>query len=249
MLHFRRLMAQSDSLAAQRTLAAQLLTASPADAVASYFALEHDPKRTRLTVRTNNAGRAIAFVAVCQTGLDLIRPMVVLRGDDESAVQDALREALQPRRQYLFNALPSARLTLDAVANFHGEAIHVIYVLNAADFQPIVNILVQTSKTPDGLWRAAIKARDGSNAAEAGTSWISSRYAELFVNVVEGARSRGLGKSVVSAVSANVLGMSRLPLYVAEKDNVASIRLAQRLGFHNTNAFELSGAMSLKDQP
>ena len=242
-------MAQLDSLAAHRTLAAQLLTASPADAVASYFTLEHDPKRTRLTVLTNGSGRALAFVAVCQTGLDLFRPMVVMRGDDANAMQDALREALQPRRQYLFNALPSVRPTIEALLNFHGEAIHVIYVLNASDFQPIVNILVQASKTPDGLLRAVIKARDGSNAAEAGTSWISSRYAELFVNVVEGARSRGLGKSVVSAVSATILGMNRLPLYVAEKDNLASIRLAQRLGFHNTNAFELSGAMSLKDQP
>jgi FR47-like protein len=240
-------MAQPDTLAAQRTLASQLLNASPADAVASYFALEHDPKRTRLTVHTNGTGRALAFVAVCQTGLDLFRPMVVLRGDDSSAVRAALREALQPRRQYLFNALPSARPDLESVATLQGEAVHVIYVLNAADFQPIVNILVQTSKTPDGLWRAAIKARDGTNAAEAGTSWISSRYAEIFVNVVEGARSRGLGKSVVSAVSANVLGTSRLPLYVAEQDNTASIRLAQRLGFHNTNAFELSGALSLKD--
>jgi len=146
LLHFRRHMAQPDSLAAKRTLAAPLLTNAPADAVASYFALEHDPKRTRLTVRTNAAGRALAFVAVCQTGLDLFRPLVVLRGDDASVVQEALREALQPRRQYLFNALPSARPDMEAAVDFHGEAIHIIYVLSAADFQP-----VSLSQDPHGL--------------------------------------------------------------------------------------------------
>lgn len=237
-------MAETQSLATLRALAAPLLTSAPVDAVASYFALEHDPKRTRLTVRTNTAGRAVAFVAVCQTGLDLFRPMTVMRSDDDSALKDAIAEALQPRRQYLFNALPSYKPVLDEVAELNGAATHVIYTLNRADFQPIVNILVQTSKTPDGLLRAAVRTRDGGNAAEAGTSWISSRYAELFVNVIEAARGRGLGKSVVSAISNIVLEMNRTPIYVVDADNTASIRLAQRLGYRNTNAYEISGAMS-----
>ena len=248
MLHLRGFMTDVTSLAAQRHLASQLLTLSPADAVASYFALEHDPKRTRLVVRADASNnRALAFVAVCQTGLDLFRPMVVMRGDDSPALQDALREALQPRRQYLFNALPSAQPDLVAVAELHSDVIHAIYTLNEADFLPVVNILALNSKTPDGQLRAIIRARDGSNAAEAGTSWISSRYAEMFVNVIEGARGRGLGKSVVSAVSAAILAMKRTPLYVVGRDNTASIHLAQRLGYRNTNAFELSGGMSRRD--
>lgn len=234
----------ADDITARRALAAQLLTPGPGDALTWYFALEHDLRRTRLHVQTSSDGRPLAFVAVCQTGLDLFRPLVVMRGDDSEALQQALRDALAPNRQYLFNARPSARPDLEAVCQLHGETINAIYALNAGDFTPVVNILVQTSKTPDGMLRAVIRARDGSNVAEAGTTWISSRYAEVFVQVVEGARGRGLGKSVVSMISAQVLEMGRTPLYVVGQANIASVRLAERLGYHDTGARELSGAMS-----
>lgn len=237
----------AEDIARLRPLAAQLLTGSPADALTAYFALEHDARRTRLVVRTDARRRALAFVAVCQTGLDLFRPLVVMRGDDSDALQAALRDSLVARRQYLFNAQPSARPDLEAVCELHGEVVNAIYTLSAADFKPVVNVLVQTSTTPDGLLRATIRARDGSNAAEAGVSWMSSKYAEVFVNVVEGARNRGLGKSVVSAVSAQVLEMGRTPLYIVHRSNEASHRLAQRLGYRDTGTFELSGAMSRRE--
>jgi len=236
----------AEDIAAQRALAAQLLTISPADAVTWYFALEHDARRTHLHVHRDPTGRPLAFVAVCQTGLDLFRPLVVMRGDDSAALRQVLRDALWPRRQYLFNAQPSARPDLTAICELHGESVQAIYALNAADFKPVINILAQTSTTPDGLLRAAIRGRDGSNVAEAGTSWISSRYAEVFVRVVEGARGRGLGKSVVSAVSARLLEMGRTPLYMVALDNAPSIGLARRLGYRDTGAFELSGALSRK---
>ena len=240
-------MVEPNTLTAQRSLVARMLTQSPADAVAAYFALEHDPKRTRLTLRMDSTGRAIAFVAVCQTGLDLFRPLVIFRGEDDSALQDATREALQPRRNYLFNTLPSLRPVLEKVVVFQSDAVHSIYALNSADFHPIVNILVQNSRTPDGQLRASVKTREGGNAAEAGTSWISARFAEVFVNVIDGARGRGLGKSVVSAVCAAALQMNRTPLYVVDPENVASVRLAQRLGFRNTGTHEVSGAVTLRD--
>jgi ribosomal protein S18 acetylase RimI-like enzyme len=237
----------ADDIAAQRALAAQLLTTGPADALTWYFALEHDARRTRLHVHRDPTGRPLAFVAVCQTGLDLFRPLVVMRGDDSTALRQALRDALSPRRQYLFNAQPSARPDLAAVCELQGESVHAIYALNAANFKPVINILVQTSTTPEGLLRATIRGRDGSNVAEAGTTWISSRYAEVFVQVVEGARGRGLGKSVVSAVSARLLEMGRTPLYIVGLNNAPSIELARRLGYHDTGAFELSGALSRRE--
>lgn len=233
-------------LTRQRASAAQLLTPGPADAVTWYFALEHDPNRTRLSTRLNAAGHPSAFVAVCQTGFDLFRPMVVLRGDDSAALRDALREVLIPRRQYLFTALPSARPDLEACCELHDPAIHIIYALHADAFKPVLNILVQTNQTSDGQIRAVIRGRDGSTAAESGTLWISSRYAEIFVSVHESLRGRGLGKSVVSAVTARVLQMGRTPLYVTRPDNLASVRLAQRLGYHDTGSLELSGALSLR---
>jgi hypothetical protein len=164
---------------ATRTLIAPLITSSPADALAWYFALEHDSRRTRIVARSGADGRAIAFVAVCQTGIDLFRPMVVMRGDDSAALKDALREALSPGRQYLFSAPVTLHPELDQVAFLYGETTNKIYSLNRADLKPIVNIMLQTSRTPDGLLRASIPARDRTNAAEAGTTWISSKYLSL----------------------------------------------------------------------
>ena len=177
-----------------RALIAPLLTTKPVDAVAWYFALEHEARRTKLFLKKDAQGRTLAFVAVCQTGLDLFRPLVVMRGDDSDALRAVLKEALQARRQYLFNALPSSKPDLDSVADLHGEAVHAIYTLDNSDFKPVVNIMVQTSKTPDGQLRATMKTRDGDNAAEAGTSWISSRYAEMYVKVMEAVRKSRAGQ-------------------------------------------------------
>ena len=92
-----------------------------------------------------------------------------------------------------------------------------------------------------------IRSRNAAeNAAEAGATWQSSRYCEVFVRVAESARNRGLGKSVVSAVSVDILAQHRTPVYMAGSDNVPSQRLALRLGYQDTGSWELSGAMSLR---
>jgi RimJ/RimL family protein N-acetyltransferase len=231
--------------AATRALIAPLLTSQPADGLASYFALEHDARRTTITVRTNAQRRTLAFVAVCQTGIDLFRPFVVMRGDDSAALQDTLREALSRGRQYLFSAPVTLRPDLEQVAQLYGESVNKIFTLSRADFQPVVNVLVQTSRTPDGLLRATIPTRGDGYAAEAGTTWVSTKYAEVYVRVAEAVRGRGLGKSVVSALSTQILEMNRTPLYSAAEDNIPSQRLAQRLGYRDTGGWELSGAMNL----
>ena len=239
-------MTPSLTLAQQRTSAAMLLTNKPSDALASYFALEHDARRTKLTTCDDERGHTLAFVAVCQTGIDLFRPLVVVRGDDAEAVQEALKAALTPRRQYLFSAPVTLRPELDVACDLNSEQVNHVFTLSKSDLQPIVNILVQTSRTPDGQLRAFIRARDGSNAAEAGTSWISSKYAEVYVSVAEGARGRGLGKSVVSAISNQVLSVNKMPIYVTGANNLASRKLAERLGYRDTGAMELTGAMGLR---
>ena len=139
------------------------------------------------------------------------------------------------------------RPDLEVIAYLYGEAPNKILTLASADFKPVVNILVQTSRTPDGLLRAIMRARDAAgNAAEAGTTWQSARYSEVYVRVAESVRNRGLGKSVVSAVSVEILAQNRTPIYMAGNDNIGSQRLALRLGYHDTGGWELSGAMSLR---
>jgi hypothetical protein len=219
-----------------RTFAAPL---HARDAIAQYYSCEYDPKRVKLT------GTAQAWVAVCSTGMDLFRPFVVMGGEGPQ-LRAELRSALTPLRHYLFAAPARLHDDLAAVCHLHGENANAVYALTGGAHQPVVNILVQVSQLPDGNVRARIPARDGSLAAEAGTSWVSSRFAEVFVRVSEGARCRGLGKSVVSAVTARVLDAGRTPIYVTSIHNTAAQKLAERLGYADTGARELTGQLSLR---
>ncbi len=235
-------MALVTDLSTARRIVAPTLPHDPPHALRYYFALEHDPRRTRLFVHLDARGQPAAFVAVCQTGLDLFRPLVVLHGDARG-LDDALAAALLPGRPYLVSAQLEHHDWLRARAHSAElERCRVLF-LTRERFQPVVNILVQISQTPDGLPRATIHSRDGETVAEAGVSWMSSRYAEVFVQVAEAARGRGLGKSVVSAVSARVLEMGRTPLYVSPEQNAASLALAQRLGYVDSGARELNGSL------
>ena len=217
------------------------------DAVAHHYAVEHDLKRSALYVEVNPSNRKLeAWAAVCQTGMDLFRPLVVMRAENGDALQRVLRRALMPNRQYLVSAPVALHDDIILICSLHGEQVNMIHALDRAEFVPVVNILVQGNMTPDGKLRATIRARDGLPAAEAGTNWQGAKFAELFVQVQEGARLRGLGKSVLSAVCAQLFEMQRQPIYLAGSSNIASSRLAERVGFRDSGGRELTGAINLK---
>ena len=68
------------TLDTQRQAARELLNEfDAADALASYYALHHDPARSALFTHYDDEGRLTAFLARCQTGFDLFRPVVTLR--------------------------------------------------------------------------------------------------------------------------------------------------------------------------
>lgn len=227
-----------------RVMVAPLLTTRPGDAVAAYYALEHDARRVRLHVAPAG-GAPAAFVAVCQTGLDLFRPLVVTRGEG-AALRDALRAALTVGRPCLFSVPVTSSDDVAAVADVASPTVSRALVLEPGALQAVVNVLVQTSRTPDGQIRALVRGRDGAPAAEAGTSWIGARYAEVWARVREGARGRGLGKSVVSAVCAEIHALGRAAIYVTGQDNGPAIGLARRLGFRDSGVAEWSGVLTLR---
>lgn len=226
-----------------RARVAALFGRGPEDAVGAYYALEHDARRTRLFVHPQE-GAPRAVVAVCQTGLDLFRPLIVVRGEGE-ALREALRQALVAGRGYLFSAPLGAQHDLLAVAEVRDAQVAGVHTLPAGALKPVINLLTTVSRTPDGQFRAVIRGRDGAPAAEAGTSWVGARYAEVFVRVREGARGRGLGKSVLSAVCVELAAANRNPLFVTGQDNGPARGLATRLGFVDTGAREWTGALAL----
>jgi hypothetical protein len=219
----------------RRELRPLLSPHDPADALASYYALWHDPNRTRLALSRDAQGRVDGFVVACRTGADLFRPLVTLRAPDSDTVGPLLRRMLVPNRPYQV-IVP---VTLASAVREHLEVqqsrLLSIYRLDPARFQPVINVLVQRVDGPGGAPRFQIESQ-GQVAAISGTNWRSPTFAEIYVRVHPMGRRRGWGKSVVSACTASLLEARLSPLYLAEKQDHISIRIAESLGYLDTGS-------------
>jgi RimJ/RimL family protein N-acetyltransferase len=234
---------------ADRQSIAPLLRAhSPADAMATYYALHHSELRTKLTVYRDEHKQALGFAAVCQTGYDLFQPLAVLRAPAERVEVAAwlLRHALAPIRSYHVVAPPALAPAVEAELNVQAAATHLVFEARRADFQPVINVLVTSSRGPDGALRFAIRAANGTVVAESGVNWRTQEFAEVFVHVELAARGRGLGKSVVSACTAHLLESNLRPLYIADESNAESLSIAESLGYTDTGARERAYVGSVK---
>jgi GNAT superfamily N-acetyltransferase len=235
------------SFYADRQLIAPLLRRrDPADALAVYYALHHSELRTKLTVHRDKRGAADGFVAVCQTGYDLFQPLAVMRAQTIEIAAWLLRAALAPTRLYNIVFPPVLGPAIVAHLDARAAAVHIILEARRADFQPVLNVLVTSSRGPDGGTRFAIRAADGAVVAESGANWRTSEFAEVFVRVEPAARGRGLGRSVVSACTAHLLESALRPLYIVDENNAESAAIAQSLGYADTGARESALVGSLK---
>jgi GNAT superfamily N-acetyltransferase len=188
------------------------------------------------------------FVAVCQTGADLFRPLIVLRAPDEKAVGELLHAALAPGRPFQV-VVP---VTMASAVREHMEIAHSslthVYRLDPTRFQPVINVLVQRVTGADGTPRFEIESQ-GQLAAMSGTNWRSPTFAEVFVYVHPSGRGRGWGKSVVSACTAYLLEERLRPLYMVEEGNHASRRIAEGLGYVDTGLRGFVGEGQMKQKP
>jgi GNAT superfamily N-acetyltransferase len=217
-----------------------LRLSEPADALAVYYALYHDPGRTSLHVHEDAAGRADGFVAVCQTGQRLFEPTVVLRTADDRAAALLLREALVPGRSYYLITTPDLREAVAEVVHIEQPEINRIYRLDLSRLQTSINVLVVAEQGVGDLPRFAIRSQE-EVAAEAGLNWASSHFAEIFVRAAPAAQGRGWGRAVLTACTLWVIRSGRQPLYVAGEENVVSIALAETTGYVDSGAREFAG--------
>ncbi len=212
----------------------------PADALYVYYALYHDPKRTSLYVRHDEAGRAIGFAAVCQTGWHLFQPTVVLRSGDVGAAAAVLRDALVPGRPYYVITTPDLRDAVTQVVDIEQSQINHVYRLDLSRLRLDINVLVVVEPGLGDLPRFVIRSQ-GEIAAEAGLNWASSHFAEIFVRTRPESQGRGWGQAVLRACTLWVIRSARQPLYVAHEKNGASIALAQATGYVDTGVREFAG--------
>ncbi len=243
----------SDLNEKRREIRPLLAAHDPGDALASYYALWHDPRRTRLTLHRDAEGRADGFVAVCQTGADLFRPLVTLRAPNAQAAGESLQNSLTANRLYqVIVPVTLATAVREHLDVTRSRLLHV-YRLDLARFQPVINVLVQRVDGPDGSAslttggapRFQIESQ-GRLVAMAGTNWRSPAFAEVFVYVHPSGRGRGWGRSVVSACTNALLEDHLRPLYMVEPDNEASIRIAEGLGYMDTGHRQFVGEGQLK---
>jgi GNAT superfamily N-acetyltransferase len=228
-----------DDLIQLRRRARLLLDLSaPRDGLAAYYALYHDPARTRLLVEVEGQG-AEGFLAVCQTGRDLFRLLAVLRARHAGAAAALLRRGLLPHRPYYLVTTPDLQPAAEKVLEVEKIEINRVYRLDLARYAPTINVLVVPTPAADGSPRFVIRSQ-GEIAAEAGVNWQSPHFAEVYVWTARRARGRGWGKAVVESCVAWVVRSGVQPLYIVSEGNAPSIRLAESVGFVDTGAREFA---------
>lgn len=234
----------------RRLIRPLLAPGDPADALASYYALWHDPRRTRLTLHRDAQGKVDGFLVVAQTGADLFRPLVTLRAPGPEAVGALLEEALAPNRPYQVIAPVQLASAVRDHLYVTRSTLTRLYVLDPSRFQPIINVLVQRIAEAEGTIRFQIESQ-GQVMAMSGINWRSPAFAEIFVYVHPSGRGRGWGRSVVSACTAALLDQRVRPIYTVDEENEASQRIAEALGYTDTGHRDLvaEGQLPAQDGP
>jgi len=229
------------TIADQRQILRRLLDErSPVDAFTAYYALHHDPKRTSIFLHYDERRQPDGFLVRAQTGLDLFRPVVVMRALNDGAALELFRAGLSPNRPYYLVAPMALAQAVNRHLTMSDAENLCVYQLDPARFIPQINVLVVSNPAPDGAPRFEIAA-NGSAQAAAGINWRSPRFAEVYVYTEPAARMRGWGKAVITALVSELLKNSVRPLYVVNEQNTASINLAASVGFVDTHAREYAG--------
>lgn len=215
---------------------------TPADALFVYYAFYHDAERSELYVHEDKDKRADGFVAVNQTGQRLFTPTVVLRTPRADVAIDLLNQALSPGRPYYLITTPDLRDVATRVIDIERPMINHIYHLDLLRLSASseLNVLVTPERGVGVTPRFVIRAQ-GNIAAEAGASWISPHFAEVFVRVEPAARGRGWGRAVLTACTRWVIRASRRPIYIVNESNEAGVALAKSVGYVDTGAREFTG--------
>ncbi len=234
----------SDLIRDRRAIQHLLDARSPADGLASYYALHHAIDRTLLLIRRNDNGRVDGFLVLCRTGLDLFRPLLTARAETLGGLAELLEGALPPEASVIIAVPLDLRPAIEALFTISEERVSTVYQLSHEDFRPIINVLTTRAPTPNGDPRFVIRGQSldrgarpaGPVLATAGINWRSPHFADIYVQTDPRVRGRKLGRSVVSALSTWLLEQRVSPLYTVPDANDASTRLAQSLGYRNTGA-------------
>ena len=235
--------------ALRQTIRPLLNEYNPADAHAAYYAFHHPDNRTQLITYPAGVTPATGYICLSRTGIDLFRPLATLRlpPNDPAGASDLLYTALMPGRSLFLHTFQEYYPLLTAFFDFQTVQTLTLYRLDNQQFEPIINVLVSRSDSPDNLPRFIIRDNNGQIGASAGVNWLSPHFAEISVHTQPQHRQRGWGRSVVSALVHHLLDSGRIPLYTANEQNEPSRNLAESLGFTDTGHRQLFLEAALRE--
>lgn len=202
------------------------------DARDAYYALWHPPEKTTLVVPEE--GAANGYVCLARTGIDLFRPLVTMRlPTDEIEKVKLIYRAIPVGMPIVLSVQPAEVALVRALFAIESEEEVAVLQLSADLYQPLINIFVSYELTPNQTPSYVVRKEDGV-ATSATINWQSAEFAEISVYTHPHYRSRGLGRSVVSALAGDLLARRLTPLYSVSADNSPSLQLAQQVGFVDT---------------
>lgn len=211
-----------------------------ADARAWYYAFNHPDYRTQLYPYHPATARAIGYVAISQTGIDLFRPLVTMRlpWGDWPACQATINQALPAGRE-LFLSVPAQ---YESILPLHFEIFTqetlIIYTLKRHAYQPILNVLV--SAETDNYQRPRYVIRQQNEIVScASIAWVGQHFTEISVQTDPAYRKRGWGRDVVVALVGHLLDLGKTPLYATSAENENAQKLATSVGFTDSGHREL----------
>ncbi|HEY0194981.1 MAG TPA: GNAT family N-acetyltransferase [Kofleriaceae bacterium] len=154
------------------------------------------------------------------------------------AERDELARATgRPCARIVLHALPGddpSRALDDAVPELEG-ATRLAGDAELAHLPPALADELHRAAGP--IWTAYV---DGLPVSFAYAPWRSPRWFEVSVDTLPPARQLGLGRLVAAALIRDELSRGRAPVWGADEDNQASLRLARSLGFVAVDALWLA---------
>ena len=135
-------------------------------------------------------------------------------------VADELAAALRgvrPVERAILHTLPDP----DALPDYDGAVL-------LPSFDGVPPALADELRQADRVWTAYV---DGVPVSFACAPWRSARWFDISVDTLPGARQLGLATIVAAAMIRDERARGREPVWGADEGNLASLRLAERLGF------------------
>lgn len=216
------------------------------DAAACHYALKFPEERVEMLVHRRPGQPAInGFLARIRTSVDRTQPeLISMRARDEAAALALLRVGLPAgRRVYLQIPTALTDLAQQALAAIDTE-FHLLLAhprpLEIPDFPDPSDLEFSNEDANNGtpLFRFL---RGTELGAYAGVNWINDRFAEVRTETSPDFRGRGLATILVGRLTRHLASIGRVPLYYVAASNVASRKVAAKLGYTDTGQGEWMG--------